>query len=198
MIPSHFLQLGLGLRQVGSKGGCPKVLYPAVAFVAVNKLPLVALVANRVKPLESHPLLEKLTVSAIPINIPEAEEQRVKLLSDAIAGRKSAVLVISESSYEVPESICRLFEALLKMTQETSSLSVIPDLQELTTQEAANLLNVSRQYLVRLLDDEKIPYHKVGSHRRIYSRDLLTYRRKQKSPRKLGLGELPQYSFDWK
>jgi excisionase family DNA binding protein len=137
-------------------------------------------------------------VSAVSIKIPESEERQVKRLADAMVGRKSAVLVISDSSYEVPTSICHLFEAILKITQEASSLSIIPDLHELTTQEAANLMNVSRQYLVRLLDDEKIPCHKVGSHRRIYAKDLLAYRRGQKRPHNLGLADLPQYSFDWK
>jgi excisionase family DNA binding protein len=140
----------------------------------------------------------RFVVSAIAIRIPESEERQVKALSDALVGRKSAVLMISDSSYDVPESICRLLEALLKVTQETSSLSVIPDFQELTTQEAANLLNVSRQYLVRLLDHGRIPYRKVGTHRRIYSRDLLAYRRAQKRQHNIGQGDLPQYSFDWK
>ena len=61
-----------------------------------------------------------------------------------------------------------------------NAVLVMPINAELTTQEAADLLNVSRPYLIRLLDENKFPHHMVGRHRRILFKDLMDYRQKAK------------------
>ena len=69
-------------------------------------------------------------------------------------------------------------------------MSIIPIHAELTTQQAAELLAVSRPYLIELLEQGKIPFHKVGTHRRIRTEDVLAYKHKIDDARRRTLDEL--------
>lgn len=71
-------------------------------------------------------------------------------------------------------------------------VKVIPYGAELTTKEAADLLNVSRPFLVKLLGEKKIPFRRVGSHRRISADDILKYKENRDSEREQALDEMQQ------
>ena len=73
---------------------------------------------------------------------------------------------------------------------------IVPSTQEMTTQSAAEMLGVSRQYVVQLLEEGKIPFHKVGTHRRVAMKDVLEYRRKRDAARKRMLGEIAREAAD--
>jgi excisionase family DNA binding protein len=76
----------------------------------------------------------------------------------------------------LPPKVLRLIADLLGALAEGKAVSVVPKDLNVTTQEAAMFLNVSRPYLVRLLEEGKIRFHKVGSHRRIRFEDIMQYK----------------------
>lgn len=93
-------------------------------------------------------------------------------------------------SVTVPTSALRLFLHLLAEMSQGNAVSLIPTHAELTSQQAADLLNVSRPYLVKLLDEGKIPCRAVGKYRRVRFADLMAYRRKDDEARARVLDQL--------
>jgi excisionase family DNA binding protein len=91
---------------------------------------------------------------------------------------------------ELPPAIFEALAAIAEALREGNGVSVIPVPHMLTTNEAADLLNVSRPYLVRLLDQGRIPFEKVGTHRRLRLGDVLAFRLQREEQRRDALGNL--------
>ncbi len=77
---------------------------------------------------------------------------------------------------ELPTSALRLLVDVLAELADGNAVQVVPIHAELTTQEAADLLNVSRPHLVKLLEDGLLPFHKTGKHRRVRFADLIQFK----------------------
>lgn len=93
-------------------------------------------------------------------------------------------------SVTVPRQAFMLFLEVLGQMANGNAVTIVPVHAELTTQEAADFLNVSRPYLVRLLESGVLPYRKVGTHRRVMFADLATYRQKDQEHRRQVMDEL--------
>lgn len=90
----------------------------------------------------------------------------------------------------VPAAALHLFQTVLNALAAGNAVTVVPIDAELTTQQAADLLNVSRPYVVKLIETDKLPARLVGTHRRILVKDLLEYRRRDDEQRGHLLDEL--------
>lgn len=94
----------------------------------------------------------------------------------------------------VPESVMEVLRQAVHALARDRAVAVVPIQKLLTTQRAADLLGVSRPYLVRLLDAGKIPSSKTGSHRRVRLDDLLAYAKVRDERRRESLTRLTQLS----
>lgn len=93
---------------------------------------------------------------------------------------------------EVPVAALRMLVDILANMAEGNAISLVPIHAELTTQQAADFLGVSRPHLVGLVDRAVIPHHKVGTHRRIYFRDVLEYRQQRMGQSRAALDALTE------
>lgn len=97
---------------------------------------------------------------------------------------------IGGETLRLPKGVDDLLYHLLAEMAQGNAVTIIPVHAELTTQEAADYLNVSRPYLIRLLEEGRLPFSMVGTHRRIKFSDLAAYRKKSDEERKRVMKEL--------
>ena len=90
----------------------------------------------------------------------------------------------------LPARVVEMLRAVLEQLAQGNAVTVVPAHTEVTTQQAADLLNVSRPYLVQMLEEGRIPHHKVGPRRRIRLADLLSYMQRDEARRRETLREL--------
>lgn len=98
--------------------------------------------------------------------------------------RRPALLGPNGEEFELPESLYRALRVIVDHLTRCESVSIMHAAEELTTQQAADLLNISRPYLVRLVDRGDIPCHRVGTHRRILREDVEKYRAERDKQRR--------------
>lgn len=95
-----------------------------------------------------------------------------------------------ETTIELPPAVSQLVLELLTHIAKGEAVTLVPIGAELSTQQAADLLNVSRPFLIKLMESNQIPYHKVGTHRRVRAEDLLAYKHRRDVERARALSDL--------
>lgn len=134
-----------------------------------------------------------------PVSAPPEQQAAVAKLSELLDGlahprkrRAPACQIVGPKgeTIAVPASVFYILERVAEVMARGDAVTVVPVGRELTTQQGADLLNVSRQYLVRLLDGGVLPFTKTGKHRRLRIEDVLTFKEKRDAERKAALRDL--------
>ncbi len=137
-------------------------------------------------------------MSAVPQRLPDEEsvvlarasaEELSRLLSNMPSAARAHVR-LDDTDLVLPRDALALLRDVLVEMAQGNAITIVPTHAELTTQEAANLLNVSRPYLVALLENGTIPFRKTGTHRRIRFHELMAYRERQEHQSNAALDEL--------
>lgn len=138
---------------------------------------------------------------AIPKALPSAEDialarESSRVLSTVLQTRAQIQQIDFHDdkgavrSVTLPTSALRLLLDVLTEIGQGNAVTLIPIHAELTTQEAADLLNVSRPFLVQLLEKGEIPFHKIGTHRRVRYQDVIAYKNRIDAERRKALDAL--------
>jgi excisionase family DNA binding protein len=125
----------------------------------------------------------------------EALEMLRRQIDEIFRQQRPARLVGPDGeTMEIPASAFHALRLVVQGMARGQTITLVPHGKELTTQEAADLLHVSRPHLIKLLESNMIAHHKVGTHRRVRIEDALQYRASRASTRRQQLDELTRVS----
>jgi excisionase family DNA binding protein len=134
----------------------------------------------------------------------ELLSQASRLMSEALDHSEARTIALVEEKadgsdfarLEVPPATLRLLSQILALMARQQVFVLYPESSELTTKQAAEMLGVSRPFLIRVLEAGEIPHRKVGRHRRVLMKDILAYRQTMQVKRRAALDELVKASED--
>lgn len=133
-------------------------------------------------PSEAEAVVAKETSRVLASRLKPAKPLRLRMLDDPAKG-----------TVEIPASAVRMLIHILEEMARGNAVTLIPVHAELTTQESADLLQISRPSLIRLLDEGTIEFRRVGTHRRVRLEALMAYKRRADADRRAALAQLAAY-----
>ena len=136
-------------------------------------------------PSEAEAILAKETSQVLASRVETAEPIRLRMLDDP-----------ARRTIEIPAFALRMLIHILEEMARGNAVTLIPVHAELTTQEAADILNISRPSLIQLLDEGRIEFRRVGTHRRVRLEGLMAYKRRADADRRAALAELAAYDHE--
>src|ERR1700760_2285963 len=147
-----------------------------------------------------------ITANRVELSDHDAElfSQASRLMSEALdRSRVRRIALVEEKGdgsdfarLEVPPATLRLLSQVLALMARQQTFVLYPESSELTTKQAAELLGVSRPFLIGILESGAIPYRKIGRHRRVLMKEVLAYKKSMQVSRRSALDELVKASED--
>lgn len=133
-----------------------------------------------------------------PISADENERPVLRKIDRILEDSNGGPMLVGADGEQIalPPSLFQLLKRVVSHLSRGQAVTIIPINKEVTTQEAADILNVSRPYLVKMLEEEKLPYVTVGAHRRIPLQPLLEYKKRRDEERLEAIREMAQLSQD--
>jgi excisionase family DNA binding protein len=138
------------------------------------------------------PVDEELAEASTPL----AGRNEVLDLYSEIKAAKARLAGPDGETRQLPPNLHSFLGQLLGDLKAGRSVTILETDAAMTTVAAARMLGVSRQFLVQLLEHGEIPFHKVGTHRRVYVRDLLAYKSKRDAERRKAWRDLVQAEIE--
>jgi excisionase family DNA binding protein len=126
----------------------------------------------------------------VPLAISAGDQKQVQELYQKIQRSRAKLVGPDGKTQSLPVSLYEFLVKLIADLCEGQSVAIVQNDAQLTTVEAGRMLGVSRQFLVKVLERGEIPHHMVGTHRRVYVRDLLAYKTRRDSKRRQILDDL--------
>jgi excisionase family DNA binding protein len=131
-----------------------------------------------------------------PVTVPQTEREQVRDLERVLEIGAPALVGPGGERIQLPSTIYQVLRRMVELMAAGQAITLVPDDQVVTTQRAADILGMSRPFLVKLLETGAIPHHRVGNQRRVYLRDVLAFRRKRDEERKEALDRLAREAFE--
>lgn len=121
----------------------------------------------------------------------ENDRELLEKINDVINGAERPMLVGREGAHvQFPEPLFHVLTKAVRMMARGQAVMLLSENEEFTTQAAANHLGMSRPHLIKLLEAGAIPFHHVGTHRRIYLKDLQSFESRRDAQRRKTLDAL--------
>lgn len=125
----------------------------------------------------------------------EDMQASAKQLRDILLAREGNSITVIDKDLKpknmaIAPALSKLLQDILAHVEKGEGITVVPNSKLLTTQQAADILNVSRPYLIKLLEESVLPFTKTGRHRRIEAKELFDYKRIRDAKREKALDEV--------
>ena len=131
-----------------------------------------------------------------PVFIPDTQQTQIRDLRQMIRSGDAKLVGSDGRQIPIPQPVHDLLLIILNNLQAGKAISIVPEHRQLTTQSAADILGVSRVFLVGLLENGEMPFHMVGTHRRIYLRDLLDYKQRRDAARHTAIDDMAKAEME--